>query len=301
MKPLERTVAIIDNTKIMNHVVPTFPIEELPARNRAVPVVLSVPHSGVLTPDEERAAYAVDPDDVARRGDLYVDALYDGAVDLGITVVRTPYSRFLVDLNRLPDDFSAQSVIGTRARNDSGYHGTRGVLWAVTPDGRAMYHQPFSRSQAGLRLERYYYPYHRALRNHLQDLRNRFGYAILIDAHSMPSHVTSARKPPRADIVPGDLNGRSCAEELSTFVEQCWALAGYSVEPNKPYRGGAITRMHGRPHEDIHAIQIELNRALYMDERTYGISRGFEQLRKDCLAFLQGVVSLNLADANAAE
>lgn len=293
--------AILHTLATMNNPIRKFPIEEIPLRTRAVPVVLSVPHSGMLTPSDERDAYAVDPDKIALCGDLHVDALYSGAVDMGITVVRTPYSRFLVDLNRLPDDFSPQTVVGARARNDTGYHGIRGVLWAITPDGRPMYHRPYPRSVAALRLERYYYPYHRVIRNHLESLRNRFGYAILIDAHSMPSQSLSVRKIPRADIVPGDLNGRSCDEELSRFVEQWWTKAGYTVEPNKPYRGGAITRLHGRPHDGIHAIQIELNRALYMDERTHRYNNGFDALRDDCLGFLKGIVSLNLAEASAAE
>lgn len=278
-----------------------FPIEEIPSRSAAVPIVLSLPHSGVLTPDTEREHYAQNPEAVALAGDLYVDLLYREAIDFGITVVRTPYSRFLVDLNRLPDDFSPLSVEGTRARADAGYHGQRGVIWAVSPDGRPLYHKPFSRSEAALRLERYYYPYHRALRTHLQKLQNLFGYAILIDGHSMPSQGASFRGTPRADIVPGDLEGRSCAPELTQFVESWWRDAGYSVQSNRPYRGGAITRVHGKPEDGVHAIQIEINRALYMDEKNYRFAPGFSALRKNCTAFLQEICELNLAQQSAAE
>lgn len=278
-----------------------FPIEEIPTRGEAVPVVLSLPHSGMATPSSERDVYAQNPDDVALAGDLYVDALYREAIDFGVTVVRTPFSRFLVDLNRLPDDFSPASVDGARSRGESGYHGQRGVIWAVSPDGRSLYKRPLSRSEAALRLERYYYPYQRALRTHLHELRARFGYAILIDAHSMPSQSMNQRSGPRADIVPGDLEGTSCSPELSRFVCRWWEDAGYTVHPNRPYRGGAITRQHGRPDAGIHAIQIELNRALYMDEKTLRFSAGFSQLRADCSGFLEELTTINLALRNAAE
>lgn len=279
----------------------SFPIEEIPAHRDIVPVVLSLPHSGMVTPEKERANYLLEPDQVALAGDLYVDLLYREAVHFGVTVVRTPYSRFLVDLNRMPDDFSPSTVEGAHVRGEAGYHGQRGVIWAVSPDGRPLYKRKFSRSEAALRLERYYYPYHRALRNHLQSLRDRFGYAILIDAHSMPSQSLNLRNGPRADVVPGDLDGQSCASELTQVVCNWWKDAGYSVMPNRPYRGGAITRQHGNPSEGIHAIQIELNRGLYMDEKTLRFTRHFSQLRADCSSFMEEISMLDLAHSSAAE
>lgn len=271
-----------------------FPIEQHPSPLHAIPVVLSLPHSGVATPKDERAFYQQDPDAVAMAGDLYVDALYHDAIAHGITVVRTPYSRFLVDLNRLPDDFCPATVQRAQVRAEPGYHGQRGVFWGVSPDGRPLYRRPFTRAEAALRLERYYYPYHRALRNHLNALRQRFGYAILVDGHSMPSQGLRVRGVPRADIVPGDLDGQSCAPELSGFVERWWRDAGYTVQPNRPYRGGAITRLHGKPEENIHAIQIEINRALYMDERSYRFNQNFTALRRDCNAFLRALRQISL-------
>lgn len=279
----------------------SFPIEQIPSHSHAVPIVLSVPHSGLVTPDHLRADYAQDPDQLARLSDLYVDELFSEAEALGITVVRTPYSRFVVDLNRFPDDFSPESVAGAHVRPQPGYHGKRGVIWAVSPSGYRLYKRPLTAAEATQRLADYYHPYHMAVFAHLRALRERFGYAILVDGHSMPSRSLSLRGRPRADIVPGDLNGESCAPELSRFVGRWWEDAGYIVHPNHPYRGGAITRQHGRPDQHIHAIQLEFNRSLYMREDTLEQNEGFERLQADCHNFLGSLSALDLSFPMAAE
>lgn len=266
-----------------------------------MPIVLSVPHSGLITPEPLRAQYAQDPDRLALLSDLFVDVLFERAVDLGVTVVRTPYSRFVVDLNRFADDLSPESVVGARVRSQPGYHGKRGVIWAVSPNGYRMYKRPLTAQEASQRLVDYYYPYHQAVGKHLEALRERFGYAILVDGHSMPSRALNLRGRPRADVVPGDLNGESCAPELSRFVCRWWEDAGYIVHPNHPYRGGAITRQHARPDQHIHAIQLEFNRSLYMREDTLEQSDGFERLQTDCHRFLASLTALDLGYSLAAE
>jgi N-formylglutamate amidohydrolase len=199
----------------------TFPIIRKPDASRERPVVVSVPHSGTIIPEHERRWYAVDVEKLETEGDLYVDELYRGAESFGATVIQTPYNRFLIDLNRLSDDFSPLSVSGARIRRDPGYYGHRGLIWAVTTEGQPIYRTPLPRAVVQRRLEQYYYPYHRALMERMQELRDEFGYAILIDAHSMPSRGSvsgfnsSAR---RADIVPGDLMGRSCGRWLVDAV-----------------------------------------------------------------------------------
>lgn len=278
-----------------------FPIQEIPDEHNAVPIVLSIPHSGMQTPEHARASYAQDPDVLARLGDLYVDELFNDAKSLGVTVVRTPYSRFLVDLNRFADDLSPESVRGAQTRTQPGYHGKRGVLWAISPNGYRLYKRPLTQEEATARLRTYYHPYHEALYGHLHVLRERFGYAILLDGHSMPSKSLSLRGRPRADIVPGDLDGRSCAPELSRLVCRWWEDAGYMVHPNRPYRGGAITRQHGRPDQNIHAIQLEFNRSLYMREDTLEHREGFARLQADAHRFLEALCALDLRVPMAAE
>lgn len=275
-----------------------FPIVDEPAPACQVPIVLSLPHSGLLVPAEETNFYAASIPNVVRYGDLYVDLLYSEAVALGITVVRTPYSRFLVDLNRLPDDLSPASVKGAVVKTEPGYHGARGVIWSVTPLGTTMYQRPLTPAHVQRRLDAWYHPYHAALNAKLCALRDRFGYAILIDGHSMPSSGIAARALVRPDIVPGDLLGTSCAPELTNFVVDYWTQRGRSVQVNRPYRGGAITRTHGAPDAGIHAIQIEINRALYMNEKTLRLNRTFARTREDCEHFLRSLISLNLAAPN---
>lgn len=265
---------------------PHFPIIERAENVEETPIVLSLPHSGIIIPEEAKRDYTVDVDMVAKFGDLYVDLLYREAASLGVTVVRTPFSRFLVDLNRLPDDVSPLSVEGGKAKSEPGYHGVRGVVWAITPSGQAMFNRPLTSDLFQTRLERWYHPYHDALREHLQRLREKFGYAILIDGHSMPSMSSGIRAVPRADIVPGDLLGESCSPSLTQFVYDFWTARGRTVYPNRPYRGGAITRTHGAPDFGIHAIQIEINRALYMNERTFRLNRTFSRTREECTSFL---------------
>ncbi len=265
-----------------------FPRIARPAEGHERPLVISVPHSGTVVPDDERDLYRIDVERLLHDGDLYVDRLYAGAESVGATVISTPFSRFVIDLNRLPDDISPRAVEGARRRRGDGYYGDRGIIWAVTTHNEPIYRTPMSRERFERRRDRYYTPYHQALARELARLRDRFGYAILLDAHSMPSRATRLHADPgqlRPDIVPGTLDGASCAPWVANATGAFWTGAGYTVRFDAPYRGGGITRRHADPGADIHAIQVELNRGLYMDERSLDPSDGFERLHADCLRF----------------
>lgn len=255
----------------------------------AIPVVVSVPHSGLWIPDDELALYAIDVARLQRDGDLHVDRLYSRASECGATVVSTAVSRFVVDLNRFQDDVSALSTEGASARREVGYYGDRGLIWAVTTHGNPIYHAPLAPQVVARRVDLYWTPYHAALRAEISRIRDEFGLCVLLDAHSMPSRA--ARMHPdrgsrRADVVPGDLFGQACAPWLSELVESFFSKAGLTVHPNVPYSGGAITRTYGRPDEGVHAIQIELSRALYMNERTFEPSPGFATIHDLCTALV---------------
>ncbi len=243
----------------------------------STPVVVSVPHAGTETSGFDAT---LSPElDVRGDADLYVDELYRiGTPDAPEVNVVARASRFVCDLNRDPDDVSPGAVPEHRAaRNTDG----RGFIWAVTTSGLPALARPLTLDEWRERTA-IHAGYHGALVDALARARAKFGFAILVDGHSMPSRGKSGHKDPgraRADIVPGDRDGTSCAPSLSKHVGEHFASRGYGVAFNDPYKGGFITTHHGRPAEHIHAIQIELRRDLYMSETTFDlVAPGFEKL-----------------------
>jgi len=259
------------------------------------PLVLSVPHAGVEIAGFEDA---LDPEmDVRCDADLMVDRLYgvserppgDPAVHRlspAIPFVVARYSRFVCDMNRHPDDVSARAVPEHPApANADG----RGFIWTVTTTGSPALRRPLALAEWEARRQMHA-AYYAALGTALERARARFGYAILVDGHSMPSVGRQGHKDPareRAAVVPGDRDGTSCAPELSALVGAHFEAASYKVTFNDPYRGGLITSHHGRPAEGIHAIQIELRRDLYMDEGSFvPREEGFRQLARHLAALV---------------
>ena len=228
------------------------------------PVVVSVPHAGNEV--GSFAAALVPALDVRCDADLFVDELYAGAPRGAFIHARV--SRFVCDLNRDPDDVSPRAVPAHPSpRNADG----RGFVWEITTTGAPALARPLTLEEWQARRQ-IHAAYHGAIAQALERARVRFGFAILVDGHSMPSvgrqgHTDPGH--PRADIVPGDRNGSSCAPALSRVVGEHFRAAGLSVAFNDPYRGGFITAHHGRPAEDVHAIQIEMRRDLYMEEATF--------------------------------
>ncbi len=234
------------------------------------PLVLSVPHAGVGTAD---LGGPLTPSlDVRCDADLFVDELYGRHAPS--VFVRARLSRFICDLNRHPDDVSPRAVPAHPApRNADG----RGFLWEVTTTGAPALSRPLALAEWQER-QSIHEAYHATLSTALERARSRFGFAILLDGHSMPSigrtgHSDTGRT--RAAIVPGDRKGTSCAQALSTLVGDHFRAEGLSVAFNEPYQGGYITTHHGNPAAGIHAIQIEMRRDLYMDEVRY-TQRGTE-------------------------
>ncbi|HEY0707499.1 MAG TPA: N-formylglutamate amidohydrolase [Polyangia bacterium] len=228
------------------------------------PLVVSVPHAGTGTAGFESALASTL--DVRCDADLFVDELYEVAAPA--VFVRSRLSRFVCDLNRHPDDVSARAVPSHPApRNQDG----RGFLWEVTTTGAKALARPLSQSEWETRRD-FHAAYHGALTDALTRARAKFGFAILLDGHSMPSvgrqgHTDTGRA--RADIVPGDRKGTSCGPALAQLVRAHFVGAGLRVAFNDPYQGGYITTAHGQPASGIHAIQIEMRRDLYMNEASF--------------------------------
>jgi N-formylglutamate amidohydrolase len=200
----------------------------------------------------------------------------------GHPLVRVHFPRCYVDVNREPYELDPRmfdgrlpSFANTRSMRVAGGLGT---VARVVGDAQEIYHQRIPIDDALRRIEGLYKPYHRALRRLLTRVHRDFGAAVLIDCHSMPSTAGTKDDRPRADVVLGDRYGTSCVPIVSEVIEATFRELGYVVSRNKPYAGGFITEHYGNPAAGLHSIQIEINRALYMDERRYERSASFARL-----------------------
>jgi N-formylglutamate amidohydrolase len=261
----------------------------------ARPVLVEVPHAGLLVPESVRSELLAPEDAVLRDADIYVDSLYQNAPRLGASLLAAKISRYVVDLNRAQNDVDAATV--SDHPTPAGAQ-PRGVVWRSTTDGRPILARALTYKALLDRLSRYYVPYHAALRQTLTDLRERFGFAILVAGHSMPSLGRSMHTDPgsrRADVVPGTCGRTSADARVIDLVDAHFRAEGLSVRHDDPYRGGFSTGHYGRPREGWHAIQIELNRALYVDERSCTIKQPeFERLQQVLDALIAKLCALDL-------
>ena len=261
---------------------PPFEITE-PVRWRA-PIIFNSPHSGTVYPHEFLMASRIDMTTLRKSEDSFMDELIAGLCDQGFAVVSVNFPRSYVDVNREPYELDPRMFAGrlpsfanTRSMRVAGGLGT---IPRVVGDGQEIYSDRLSIDDALQRIESLYKPYHRALRRLIAKVHHDFGTAILIDCHSMPSVGVSREEPRRPDLVIGDRYGTSCAPLLADVIQDTMQSLGYTVGRNKPYAGGFITEHYGNPGSGLHAIQIELNRAIYMDERQPRAQREFRARRR---------------------
>jgi N-formylglutamate amidohydrolase len=260
-----------------------------------VPFVFNAPHAGAVYPAAFLAASRLDPMALRRSEDAFVDELFAPAVDLGAPLMTARFPRAYLDLNREPYELDSRMFDGrlppfanTRSMRVAGGLGT---IPRIVADGQEIYRSRLHVDEALHRIEWLYKPYHRALRQLVRRTAQHFGHAILIDCHSMPSSSVSREDGAKADIVLGDRYGTSCASILIELVEAALRGRGYTVVRNKPYAGGFITEHYGEPALGRHALQIEINRALYMDERSMKKKPAFEVLREDLIQAFAQVIS----------
>lgn len=251
------------------------------------PVVFNSPHSGSVYPRAFLASARLDRGSLRRSEDFHVDGLIAGVVARGHPLMRAHFPRCYVDVNREPYELDPRMFDGrlptfanTRSMRVAGGLGT---VARVVGDAQEIYQQRIPVDEALRRIEALYKPYHRALRRLLTSAHRRFGAAVLIDCHSMPSSSGHRDERPRADVVVGDRYGTSCVAAVTDAVESTLRDLGYSVSRNKPYAGGFITEHYGNPAGGLHALQIEINRALYMDENRYELSPSHLQLAADLM------------------
>jgi N-formylglutamate amidohydrolase len=283
-------------TQLDEELPPPFEIVE-PADWRA-PIIFNSPHSGSAYPDEFLKASRIDLAALRRSEDSFMDELIADLSDLGFPTVSVNFPRSYVDVNREPYELDPRMFSGrlpsfanTRSMRVAGGLGT---IPRVVGDGQEIYSERIAVDDALARIEQFYKPYHRALRRLINKAHRAFGTVVVVDCHSMPSVGVSREEPRRPDIVIGDRYGTSCAPMLADTVEETMSRLGYSVGRNKPYAGGFITEHYGNPASGLHTIQLELNRAVYMDERRRARGERFEQVASDFAVLADVLATLPL-------
>jgi N-formylglutamate amidohydrolase len=245
------------------------------------PVIVEIPHAGLWVDGPSLATLAAPARSIGRDADLWVDELYSDAPARGATLIAAHVSRYVVDLNRSEKDVDAESVEGAPASARA----TRGIVWRLTSDGTRVLDAPLSRRELERRLDTFYRPYHARIASLIARKRARFGHAILVAAHSMPSVGRAAHgdpNAPRADVVPGTRGRTSASPRFIDAVDAHARAAGFSVSHDDPYQGGYTTIHYGRPSDASHVVQVELARRLYMDEVSLRKNTSFERVRAFC-------------------
>ncbi|HSC89515.1 MAG TPA: N-formylglutamate amidohydrolase [Polyangiaceae bacterium] len=258
------------------------------ARSVETPVIVEVPHAGISLDPESMALCAAPVRSLGRDADLFVDRLFADAPDEGASLLVGKASRYLVDLNRAPDDLDSHTTPGGKSTGSP-----HGVVWRRTTEGRPALAGPLPQSEVQRRLDLVYWPYHRALERLVAEKIQRFGFALLLCGHSMPSFGRLGER--RADVVPGTRGRTTAAATAIDALDQLARQHGFDVAHDTPYRGGYTTERYGRPEERLHAIQIELARRLYMDETALRPGAGFETARRFCRELVRHLGTLRLA------
>jgi N-formylglutamate deformylase len=285
------------------------PFDVIEPAGAETPLVVEIPHAGLDLPAAYLEPLVAPVRALARDADLYVDALYADAATEGATVLIARTSRYVVDVNRSERDVDSEVVEG--ARNDVRLH--HGLVWRTTSEGEPALTRKLTAAELEERLDGVWRPYHRALAQAIDRKRARFGIAVVLAAHSMPSVERAPRtgpagndgaertarggapandadrtrhasepRPPRADVVPGTRGRTSAAAPFIDAVEALARASGWTVRHDDPYAGGFTTQHYGSPAAGVHAVQVELARRLYLDEATLRPGPAFASVRTWC-------------------
>jgi N-formylglutamate amidohydrolase len=278
---------------------------------QALPLVVSSPHSGRNYPQKFVDASDLTPLRLRSSEDSFVDEIFDSAPTLGAPFIKALFPRAFLDVNRQPfeldpsmfSDILPNFVTTQNSRISAGL----GTIARVVSNGEKIYRDKLTFIEAEARINNFYWPYHQTLKTLIDDTKNEFGYCILLDCHSMPSGTNKYKNSCRSstgslgDIVLGDCYGTSCHRDIINSAIDILSGYGFSVRRNIPYAGGFITRNYGKPREGVHAIQIELNRALYMDEKLIERLDNIELLAKAMTNFMDFLGNLLTSNNLAAE
>lgn len=275
-----------ERAAIAAELTPPFDVRE--PELQATPFVFCSPHSGRIYPSVLVAATRLELVQLRKSEDCLVDRLFEAVVGEGAPMIAANFARAYLDVNREPLELDPElfgSALPPHANTQSlRVSGGLGTIARIVADGEEIYRTPPSLEAAMVRIMQLHVPFHKALSELLEQTRRRFGIAFLVDCHSMPSAAMSQAGSVRPDFVLGDRFGASCDTRMTRMARDTLAGMGYQTLLNRPYAGGYITEHYGQPNRGIHALQIEINRALYLDEHTLQPTACFERLQEDLLA-----------------
>ncbi|MFZ0694280.1 MAG: N-formylglutamate amidohydrolase [Alphaproteobacteria bacterium] len=274
--------------------------EVIAAGTQRLPLILASPHSGCRYPPEFLAQSRLDSQALRKSEDCYVDEIFAVAPRLGAPMLRAHFPRIYVDPNREPFELDphmfAERLPDYVNANSPRVSAGLGTIPRLAAGGEEIYGGKLAFADALRRIESCYQPYHTLLKDLIDATVLRFGFCILLDCHSMPpiggpTEPDAGRR--RVDFVLGDCFGTSCAAALTDCVEARLVAMDYTMRRNAPYSGGFTTRHYGRPPEGVHVLQIEINRALYMDPETLTKRRSFATLTGAMANLVESVARLS--------
>ncbi|MEM7546267.1 MAG: N-formylglutamate amidohydrolase [Pseudomonadota bacterium] len=267
--------------------------------------VFSSPHSGCDYPDDLLRRSRLDSLSLRASEDAFVDQLFGAAPVWGAPLIAGRVPRAYVDLNRGPEELDPAVVRDVRATGlNPRIAAGLGVVPRIVAEGQPIYHGKISLEEARDRIASWHTPYHQKLEHLMAAAQATFGYAVLFDCHSMPSDALRAAprvRGGRPEIVLGDRFGTSAARHIMQASVSCFEAAGFAVASNAPFAGGHITQRYGRPSQNWHAIQIEIDRSLYLDQRTIAPSPGYDAFLAALNMVIPALTQIGGAEALAAE
>ncbi len=259
------------------------------------PIIVASPHSGHHYPPDFLASSGLTRQELRLSEDCYVDELVAAAPDLGVPLLAALFPRSFCDVNREPLEldpamFSDQLPAGANTTSPRVAAGL-GVVPRLGANDREIYRRKLSFAEAEARLAGYYRPYHATLNSLCNEAVDKFGTCLILDCHSMPSvggHGELRGGHGRVDFVLGDCFGASCAPTVTSVIDAYLRSGGANMRRNSPYSGGYVTQHYGRPVTGVHVLQVEINRSLYVNERSLERSAGFAAMQ----ANMTGLISI---------